>query len=318
MKKRTKIIIITISVLLLLCVGALGFVGNYFYTLAIDSHSDKTIVLGSGKPTPAQAAIQKKSYQEMMDRDTKEVWLTNKEHYKLHAYEIKNDSPIWVVAVHGYMSQAKELSDVANTFASMGYNVLLPDLRGHGKSQGDNIGMGDWDSDDILEWISMINKQNPNAQILLYGVSMGASTILMDTGKKQLPSNVFAAIEDCGYTTAWKEFSYQLKKIFGLPTFPVLDAANIVTMLRAGYNLKDADALSAVKKSHTPTLFIHGSADDFVPTKMVYSLYDAATCKKQLLIIKGAAHAKSRSVDPTTYWSTIKQFIHTYAPKKST
>ena len=90
------------------------------------------------------------------------------------------------------------------------------------------------------------------------------------------------AIEDCGYTSAWDEFSYQLDDLFGLPSFPALDAANIVTMIRGGYNLKDADALEAVKKSKTPTLFIHGDADDFVPTSMVYPLYDAAVCEKDI------------------------------------
>ena len=43
MKKRTKVVIgIGIS-LLILVLGGLGFAGNYFYTLAIDAHSDKDV-----------------------------------------------------------------------------------------------------------------------------------------------------------------------------------------------------------------------------------------------------------------------------------
>lgn len=116
--------------------------------------------------------------------------------------------------------------------------------------------MGAWDSDDIVEWINEIIKDNPKAEIALYGVSMGASTVMMTTGHN-LPENVKVAIEDCGYTSAWDEFSYQLDDLFGLPSFPALDAANIVTMIRGGYNLKDADALEAVKNlKHRPYLFM--------------------------------------------------------------
>lgn len=310
MKLRTKIIISVCITLLVLMIGGLGFAGNYFYTLAIDSRSDKSAVFGKNQ-SQDNGTAEKAAYTEMMKRNTSDVWMEDKDHYKLHAYEIKNKSNVWVIAVHGYMSEAKKMADVGNIFADMGYNVLLPDLRSHGQSEGTNIGMGTWDSDDIIQWIDKINKQNKEAKIILYGVSMGASTVLMATGK-QLPGNVKVAIEDCGYTSAWNEFSYQLKKLFSLPTFPVLDAANIVTMIRAGYNLKDADALSAVKKSKTPTLFIHGDADEFVPTKMVYSLYKAEASKKQLLIVKGAIHAGSRDTDPKLYWKTVREFIKTY------
>lgn len=310
MRMRTKVIIGICITFLVLVIGGLGFTGNYFYSLAIDSTSDKSMVFGKNA-SQDNSASEKAAYTEMMKRNTTEVWMKDKDHYKLHAYEIKNKSNVWVIAIHGYMSEAKKMADVGNTFADMGYNVLLPDLRSHGLSEGSKIGMGTWDSDDIIQWIHKINKQNKDAKIILYGVSMGASTVMMATGK-QLPSNVKVAIEDCGYTSAWDEFSFQLKKLFDLPTFPVLDAANIVTMIRAGYNLKDADALSAVKKSKTPTLFIHGDADEFVPTSMVYPLYEAEASEKQLLIVKGAIHAGSRNTDPKTYWKTVREFIKTY------
>lgn len=311
MKKRTKIIIgICITVLILL-MGGLGFAGNYFYTLAIDSRSDKSAVFGKNESQSDKDALQAVSYEKMMKKDTSEVWMKNKDGYNLHAYEIKNKSDVWVIAVHGYMGQASDMAAVGNIYADMGYNVLMPDLRSHGKSEGTAIGMGAWDSDDIVEWIGKINKENKDAKIILYGISMGASTVMMTTGK-ELPSNVKVAIEDCGYTSAWDEFSYQLDKLFSLPAFPALDAANLITKLRAGYNLKDADALAAVKKSKTPTLFIHGDADDFVPTRMVYPLYKAAASEKKLLIVKGAIHGGSKDVDPTTYWNTVRDFINTY------
>ena len=79
MKKRTKVVIgIGIS-LLILVLGGLGFAGNYFYTLAIDAHSDKSVVFGNEEEDPKAAQASKDSYNEMMARDTKDVWMKNKD-----------------------------------------------------------------------------------------------------------------------------------------------------------------------------------------------------------------------------------------------
>lgn len=141
---------------------------------------------------------------------------------------------------------------------------------------------------------------------------MGASTVMMASGNEQLPDAVKVAVEDCGYTSAWDEFIFQLDDLFGLPSFPALDAANLVTKLRAGYDLKDADALAAVKRKKVPMLFIHGDADDFVPTDMVYPLYKAAAGEKELMIVKGAGHGKSREADPLAYWEKVDTFLEKY------
>lgn len=311
MKKSTKRILIALGVIIILLIGGLGFAGNYFYTLAIDSTSDKSVVFGKSEADPEMEQHQKDVYAQYESNGGKDTWLVNEDGYRLHGYTLEAKTHQWIIAVHGYMGQGSDMLSTGNRFYDQGYSVLIPDLRSHGQSEGTAIGMGGWDSNDIVAWINQIIDQDKDAKIILYGVSMGASTVMMTTGH-DLPSNVKAAIEDCGYTSAWEEFSYQLDVLFGLPSFPALDAANFMTMLRGGYNLKDADALKAVSKSKIPTLFIHGDADDFVPIDMVYPLYEAASCEKELLIIKDAGHAQSRDVDPDTYWSHVDAFIHQY------
>lgn len=311
MKKKTKIILGICAILIVLFTGVLGVAGNYFYTLAIDANSDKSAVFGSGGGDPDAQKTVDMAFENLQKHGMADVYHTDKDGYRLHAYELRNKNKPWVIIVHGYMSEARNMSEVANSFYDQGYQILMPDLRSHGLSEGDAIGMGAWDSEDIVEWIDTIVKQEPDAKIILYGVSMGASTVMMTTGK-ELPSNVAVAIEDCGYTSAWDEFSYQLDALFGLPSFPALDAANLITKLRAGYNLKDADALEAVRRSKTPMLFIHGDQDDFVPSSMVESLYEAASSEKALYIVKGAGHGEARNVDPTRYWKEVYGFINRY------
>lgn len=80
--------------------------------------------------------------------------------------------------------------------------------------------------------------------------------------------------------------------------------------MKAGYTFKEASAIEQIKKSKLPTLFIHGDSDKFVPSSMVDELYNAAKCKKQKLVIKGAEHAKSATRDPDLYWKTVKEFLN--------
>jgi hypothetical protein len=87
--------------------------------------------------------------------------------------------------------------------------------------------------------------------------------------------------------------------------------------MRGGYNIKDASALNAVKKTKLPILFIHGDQDAFIPVKMAYELYDAANGEKELLIVKGAGHAQSQDKNPDEYYGTVFSFLKKYIENRS-
>ena len=196
-------------------------------------------------------------------------------------------------------------------FHEMGYNCLFPYLCGHGASESNYATMGWNDRIDIKAWIDYIINENANAKIVLFGLSMGAATVMMTTGEP-LESNVVCAIEDCGYTSVWDECRANMKDVYGLPAFPFLSAARSATMLRAGYDMKKASCIEQVSRSVTPTLFIHGDKDDFVPFWMQERVYRAAACDKEKLVIPGAPHAEASTVDPEKYWSTVDKFIKKY------
>lgn len=310
MKKKKMIFIILAIILIVLCVIG-GVIGNYFYNLALNPNTDKSMVFGA--PNNQNENVEAKDTTNTKWIDT--VKLEDKHIYSndkmlnLHAYCVEQEnSDLWAIIVHGYCSEGKEMFDKAQKFYQMGYNVLIPDLRAHGQSEGNYIAMGWHDRLDIISWVNEIKLQNEDAQIVLYGVSMGAATVMMVSGEN-LPDNVKAIIEDCGYTSVEDEFAYQLKEIFNLPKFPVIPLASMVTQIRAGYRFKEASAIKQVAKSNTPILFIHGDEDTFVPSYMIHELYEEATCPKEKLIIEGAGHAESASVNPELYWNTIQNFL---------
>lgn len=307
MKRFKKITISIFIILLTLFIGVSSLVGVLFYNLALNANYSKDII-----------------YAEYNDKNLNDAqkWLEEKSNYsdkyiesydklQLHSYVVSQNSNKWAIVVHGYGGSGKLMSDKSKYFYDMGYNVLIPDLRGHGKSEGDYIGMGWKDRLDIISWINFIIKENPNAEIVLHGTSMGAATVLMTSGEN-LPSNVKAIVADCAYTSAWDEFSYQLETYLKVPSYYILNVTNMVTKLKAGYSLKEASALECVKKATVPILYIHGDKDKFVPYSMMDKLYDATNSPKEKLTIEGGEHANSDLVSPFLYWLTVEDFLNQY------
>ena len=312
MNKKKKIIL-TISILLLVVIlGVGGLVGNYFYNLALNPFTSKDMIFGDDDD---DTSLEVEADVNWLIKDSNyiDTYITSSDNLKLHAYEVKNENKTdkWAIVVHGYTSEGKLLSSKAKHLYNMGYNVLVPDLRSHGTSEGNYIGMGWHDRLDIIDWINYIVKNNPKSEIALHGTSMGSATVLMVSGEN-LPSNVKAIVADCGYTSVYDEFSYQLKQLFNLTAFPIMNFSDVVTHIRAGYCLNDASAINQVKKSTTPILYIHGDKDDFVPYYMMDELYNATNSEKEKLTIEGGEHANSDLVNPKLYWSTVNSFLEKY------
>ena len=214
-----------------------------------------------------------------------------------------------LIACHGaHSSGIGEFCFAMPYFYREGYTVLMPEHRGCGKSDGKFLGYGTHESKDTLLWLEYARKRFPELNIYLYGVSMGGATVLMMSDKINDPA-VKGVIADCSYTSAWDEFSYQLKTSFHLPNFPMLHTCNLICRLICGYDFRDASPVKAVSNSSLPVLFIHGAADDFVPQFMQDELYAVCPTRKEKLTVDGAVHARSYYTDPAAYESAMESFI---------
>lgn len=212
----------------------------------------------------------------------------------------------WILLLHGYTGWKEEMYPYACWFNIFGCHVLVPDMRCQGESEGDFIGMGYTDSQDNMLWIREILERDPEANIIIQGQSMGSACALMMSGRDDLPENVKGVVSDCAYTDAYTMFGNRLEAWFHLPKEAVIPAANFMLQMRGGYDLKDASALEAVKKSDIPTIFFHGDDDQMIPVEMAQELYDAKQGEKQILIIEGAGHAQASVLAPDLFWKTIR------------
>lgn len=247
-----------------------------------------------------------------------EVVIKNRKGENLHAAEFLNpsNSNTWAICLHGWTNVNREMSSYAMEYYKRGFNVLLPDLRGHNNSEHKFVTMGWNDRLDVVDWIKNIVKENPKAQIVIHGVSMGGATTMMTTGE-ELPSNVVLAVEDCGFMGVNEIFTDQCIRKYHLPPKLVMPQSSLVNKIVNGFFFKEASCIKQLRKSKTPTLFIHGDKDEFVLPSNLDPVYNACAAPKEKYIVKGAEHAVSSHWFHEEYWQVVDNFLKKYFDVKA-
>ena len=254
----------------------------------------------------------RKRMQEDIDyfKDYKVLDLNTFDNLRLKGFYKDNNFSKLAIVVHGYGGCHYDVVKQCQIFEKAGYDIFTLDLRAHGESEGDALTMGLYESQDLLSWIEQLSSFK-DYRIALYGISMGASTVLLSASDKKA-KNIQLAIEDCGYDNANREFSYifakskikrkWLYRIFYKYTKQVKKI-----------DLRQIDIAKSIKNLKMPVLFIHGDKDEFVPTEMVYTLFDSVgTDRKSLYIAKDATHGNAYEVNPKLYEQKIYTFLNKY------
>ncbi|MBD7894814.1 alpha/beta hydrolase [Limosilactobacillus sp. Sa3CUN2] len=305
----------TIIAVILVIVVALFSAGTYFYHVAmVPGH--KSFINNSQKIEKSDPLYTQKMW---FKNAKKQQWVMTSatRNYRLDADYIPaaHKTTKNVVILHGFMGNKEKMGEYATLFHQMGYNVLMPDVRAHGQSQGKYIGYGWPERYDVRKWTKKLIAHNgQNSQVVIFGVSMGGATTMMTSGI-QMPKQVKAYVEDCGYTNLNDELNYEAGNLYSIPTsirWPLIKILSLMNRVRNGFYIGEASAVNSLHHNHRPMLFIHGSKDHFVPTEMVYSNYQASRGPKELWVVKGAAHASSFANNPTAYQHHIEKFLAKY------
>lgn len=218
----------------------------------------------------------------------------------------------WVIFVHSYRTSKEGFKSYTDVYFNKGYNVLSPDNRAHGKSEGKYIGMGYIDRKDLSKWIDYIIAEDNEAEIILHGVSMGGAAILMLSGNEGFKPNVKAVICDCSYSSVESYLTYKLKSRFKIPQYPIIPLTDIGFRILGKYSLYDASVIKNIENCTVPTFIIHGDRDQSVPLEEGCKIYDSLKCQKELLVVKGAKHGGSMHTDKDLYWQRVFDFIDKY------
>lgn len=242
------------------------------------------------------------------DKKFNEMKIVSEDGLKLYGYYLPQNSDKLAILVHGYGCDYKEMSSYCKMFFNMGYDVFVPQNRGHGKSEG-FIGMGGLDKHDILSWINIFISKNPKIKIVLFGLSMGGTTVLMATGEKH-PKNVICTISDCAFKNVYNQINYiynpKNKKLKNI----ILEHFNRYMKRAYNYDLKLADVKDSLKNSNTPIMIIHGKEDGYVPVQNAYEIYESIPrFKVDSYFPDGVDHAMAYATDPRIYENKIREFL---------
>ena len=248
--------------------------------------------------------------EEMENIQWEEVFIYSRDGLRLFGkYNHVSDGAPLHIQFHGYKGSAYRDFCGGNKLArDMGHNTLVVDQRAHGKSEGHTISFGIKERFDCLDWIEYVNGRfGENTDIIISGLSMGASTVLM-AANEPLPQNVRAIIADCPYSSP-ADIIMKVCADIGLPPKPSIPFAYLGAKLFGGFDLYECDAVSGAEKSKIPILIIHGEGDDFVPPEMSLKIAHANPQMVKYVTFPEAGHGLSYMKDEERYVAEVSDFI---------
>lgn len=223
-------------------------------------------------------------------------------------YEYKKGAPIEIM-FHGYRGNARrDLSGGIHRCFSVGHSALVVDHRGSGASDGRVITFGVRERRDCLSWRDLVLREiDPDAKIILTGISMGAATVMIAAADEH-PENVVGVLADCGYTSARAIIKKVIREM-GLPADLLYPFARLGARLFGGFDPDERTPVESMKKSRLPVIFFHGDTDDFVPYEMSVENWEACVTEKRLVKIGGAGHGLCFVRDPACYVAALHEFF---------
>ena len=249
----------------------------------------------------------------LKENPSEELEITSTDGLKLRGVWVPAENPKGTILLaHGYRSSKMvDFSLAFGMYHTLGLNILIPDQRAHGKSEGKYITFGVKESRDMELWVAYHNKTFGEIPLILSGLSMGASTMLY-LADAELPKNVKCIIADCGFTSPKEIIKSVFHQVVHLPAAPSLWVADLFARLFAGFHLSEKDSRQTLKNSKLPVLLVHGAEDGFVPCEMTRQAYAACKDPKELLLVEGADHGVSFLVAKDRYVQTVVAFLQKY------
>ena len=223
-------------------------------------------------------------------------------------YEGEPGAPL-ILFFHGYRSTAeRDASGGFQLCREKGWHILMVDERALGESEGKEITFGIRERFDCQTWAEYAAERfGPETPIFIWGISMGASTVLM-ASELPMPASVRGIVADCGFDTPAaiiKETARRRKMPAELSGWLV----GLGARLFGGFRMDEASALDSISRARLPILLVHGEEDEIVPFEMVYALRDACASPVEVLTVPGAAHGISWYVDMPAYQGALIRFM---------
>lgn len=306
------ICLIIISVLLLIL--AVFIVVYYVYRVAFYSRKKgqgDIYNIPSGEQYQPHKSEMLKLIDMVVKREYEDVYTTSFDGLKLHGryYHVKDGAPL-NIGFHGYRATAlRDFCVGANESLKRGHNLLLIDQRGQGMSEGRTITMGVKEHKDVVSWVNYANERfGSNTKIILYGVSMGAASVVMSTAL-DLPKNVTGVIADCPYNAPKDILLSVCENDMGINKRIAYPLIWLSARVLGGFDINAITCEKAVKNAKIPVLILHGEDDRYVPCEMSEDIKKANPAMVSRYTFPDAGHGISFFSDKERYRQIAEAFF---------
>lgn len=247
---------------------------------------------------------------QMKERPFEEIFICSYDNKILRAklYRGKDGYPV-DICCHGYRGLGvRDYCAMGQYLIDKGDTVILIDQRAHGFSEGRSICYGIRERRDVQLWAEYAASRFKDVDIYLYGISMGAATVLMASSLK-LPENVRAILADCPFSSPKKIIKYVAHGMH-LPENLLYPLIRLSGLTFGGLHIPSKfSAANEVKKAKVPILIIHGEDDSFVPAFMSEEIADANPELVERHTFPNADHGLSYLVDRERYIGIVESFL---------
>jgi fermentation-respiration switch protein FrsA (DUF1100 family) len=224
-----------------------------------------------------------------------DVWFRTSDNENLNGWffsSVTQPARATIIYFHGNGGNISNLGWVGERLAARGFDVLLFDYRGYGKSSGRSYSEQGIYSDADAAYDYLVNTRGVQpAHIVLYGQSLG-TTAVADVASRR-PCG--AIILESGLSSGRDMIAKLLPNALHWVHF---------------FTLNRFDSARKLGFVHCPVLVTHGDPDPVIPTAQGRALFAVANEPKQLLIFSGSGHNVFGS-GGNTYLDVISEFMRT-------
>ena len=197
----------------------------------------------------------------------------------------------------------------AEPFINGGYNVLCPDPRAHGLSEGSKITLGKMEASDAIEWAKYLHDKLGNKHIGLYGLCGGATASCIVLTTPDYPKYIDLFIADGMFYSFFKVYKRHIVDEKH-PVYPVIWEIMAKIKKGNGVNPYGAAPHKLIKQIDVSLLVLAGEKDIFAISKEAFKMFESCPSKdKQIALIKNARHSHLRYDNKVDYDKAVTEFL---------
>ncbi|MCF7891127.1 alpha/beta hydrolase [Candidatus Bipolaricaulota bacterium] len=291
--------IVIISLVAALLVGGLGFV-SYQIKTSLDQEIYGTPRGEVGQKDPSDLGY---DYEPIEFTSSN----TTKEELTIAGWFVDGSSNDCIILAPGKGRSRWELLDFVPFLHEAGYDLLLFDPQGRGKSEGEKWGFGYFESQDIVNAVQYLEETRDVEDIGLLGRSAGASASLMAALETEKVDAVVADSPFASIKLASESYgNYENNPLFDI-LFPLYGlGANQALHTDI---IKKTDLKERIDNLRKPVFFIHGEADQVLYPKNTKVLHENKPGEKELWTPEEVGHVGGFEDKPEEYRSRVLGFF---------